>query len=83
MPKQTIFTGGRLMEECSKSTRPMDMKVDFTWELLKTTIFMDLMLIFMRTTTLDGKDDGKFQILQLGFGKSVGVDGNMTSFGAK
>lgn len=83
MQTLTIFTGGKSMEACLKSTRLMAMKVDFILEHLMTTIFTDLMLISMKTTILDGKEDGKLPILQPGFGKLVGVVGTMTSFGVK
>lgn len=83
MRTQIIFTGEKCMEECLKSTKHMDMRVVFTLEHLMITIFMVLMSIFTKTTTSDGKEDGKQQTLRLGFGKSGGADGIMTSFGVR
>jgi len=47
------------------------------------TIFTVLMLIFMKTIILDGKEDGKQQTPRHGFGRLDGEDGIMTSSGVR
>lgn len=67
-------------EEFSKSIKLTVMKEGTSLELLIIRIYTVLTSIYMKTTTADGKDNGKNQILLLGCGTLDGEAGNMTSF---